>query len=367
MKRFTAMWVPNNPSANRLASRKMLRPRLVTEFTSSSIWPGPDTGARLRMLSMVGITSLLTMATVRSAQAVLRFPGCTTPSRSKPRIRSAFPVFTFAGASIGRSLSNRCDTTAPPFCAVPVWSSVATERPSIHAAVASRALMVTTPLALLGLLLIVEQGNEVGWSFAQVHDSHDSGRMAMVNALADTQDLATWLRTRRDRNRVEVNEKDIAFNFGDWYRMDVDHTYGASMLTATSELGGWWGGRIGRMYGLNYVASRTPTRGGLQEMITGKTGIKLWYNPDAFPRAWTVHQIVVAPNESSGADMMNNWPFDLRATALTVRSKPALDTCGGADKVLWIGEKPSQVWVNVEMECKGLLIVSDNLDAVPRS
>ena len=215
-------------------------------------------------------------------------------------------------------------------------------------------------LALLGLLLIVEQGNEVGWSFAHVHDSHDSGRMAMVNALADTQDLATWLRTRRDRNRVEVNEKDIAFNFGDWYRMDVDHTYGASMLTATSELGGWWGDRIGRMYGLNYVASRTPTRGGLQEMITGKTGIKLWYNPDAFPRAWTVHQIVVAPNESSGADMMNNWPFDLRATALTVRSKPALDTCGGADKVLWIGEKPSQVWVNVEMACKGLLIVSDN-------
>jgi hypothetical protein len=215
-------------------------------------------------------------------------------------------------------------------------------------------------LALLGLLLIVEQGNEVGWSFAHVHDSHDSGRMAMVNALADTQDLATWLRTRRDRNRVEVNEKDIAFNFGDWYRMDVDHTYGASMLTATSELGGWWGDRIGRMYGLNYVASRTPTRGGLQEMITGKTGIKLWYNPDAFPRAWTVHQIVVAPNESSGADMMNNWPFDLRTTALTVRSKPALDTCGGADKVLWIGEKPSQVWVNVEMACKGLLIVSDN-------
>jgi hypothetical protein len=212
-------------------------------------------------------------------------------------------------------------------------------------------------LALLGLLLVIEQGNEVGWSWAHVRDQ---GRMSMVNGLFDTQDLANWLRTRPDRNRVEVNEKDIPFNFGDWYRMDVDHTYGASMLTATSELGGWWGDRIGRMYGLNYVASRTPTRGGLQEMITGKTGIKLWYNPEAFRRAWTVHQIVVAPNERNGADMMNNLPFDLRTTALTVRSKPMLDTCGGADRVGWIDEKPSSVRVDVEMACKGLLIVSDN-------
>jgi hypothetical protein len=212
-------------------------------------------------------------------------------------------------------------------------------------------------LALLGLLLVVEQGNEVGWSWAHVRDQ---SRMSMVNGLFDTQDLANWLRTRPDRNRVEVNEKDIPFNFGDWYRMDVDHTYGASMLTATSELGGWWGDRIGRMYGLNYVASRTPTRGGLQEMITGKTGIKLWRNPEALPRAWTVHQIVVAPNESTGADMMNNLPFDLRTTALTVRSQPMLDTCGGADRVGWIDEKPSSVRVDVEMACKGLLIVSDN-------
>jgi len=212
-------------------------------------------------------------------------------------------------------------------------------------------------LALLGLLLVVEQGNEVGWSWAHVRDQ---SRMSMVNGLFDTQDLANWLRTRPDRNRVEVNEKDIPFNFGDWYRMDVDHTYGASMLIATSELGGWWGDRIGRMYGLNYVASRTPTRGGLQEMITGKTGIKLWRNPEALPRAWTVHQIVVAPNESTGADMMNNLPFDLRTTALTVRSQPMLDTCGGADRVGWIDEKPSSVRVDVEMACKGLLIVSDN-------
>jgi Bacterial membrane protein YfhO len=212
-------------------------------------------------------------------------------------------------------------------------------------------------LALVGLLLVMEQGNETGWSWAHVRDTN---RMGLVNALRDTQDLADWLRTRPGPKRLEINDKDVPFSFGDWYRMDAAHAFTASMLTQTSELGGWWVDRVGRMYGLNYVVSRTPTRPGLQEMITGKTGIKIWYNPEAFPRAWTVHQIVVAPNEWNGADMVNTWPFDLRTTALMVRSKPQLDTCGGADKVNRIDEKPAAVRVDVEMACKGMLVVSDN-------
>jgi hypothetical protein len=215
-------------------------------------------------------------------------------------------------------------------------------------------------LALLGVLLVIEQGNEAGWGWAHVHDPHDAGRMAMVNALKDTQDLADWLRTRPGPNRLEINDKDVPFSFGDWYRMDAGHAFTASMLTSTSELGGWWVDRVGRMYGLNYVVSRTPTRPGLQQMYTGSTGIKIWYNPEAFPRAWTVHQIVVAPNEWNGADMVNTWPFDLRTTALMVRTRPAFDTCSGPDKVGKIVDKPSSVRVDVEMSCKGMLVVSDN-------
>jgi hypothetical protein len=45
-------------------------------------------------------------------------------------------------------------------------------------------------LALVGLLVIVEQGNEVSWSWAQVRDP---ARMALVNNLVDTQDLSDWL------------------------------------------------------------------------------------------------------------------------------------------------------------------------------
>jgi hypothetical protein len=215
-------------------------------------------------------------------------------------------------------------------------------------------------LTALALLLMVEQSNEVGWGWAHIHNPRDAGQMAMLNALVDTQGLADWLRAQPNPKRIEVNDKDIAFNFGDWYRMDVDQSYGASMLTSTQQLGGWWDDHVGPMYGLNYVLSRKPTRPGLREAIPGQTGIKIWYNPNAFPRAWTVHQAVAENNERHGAEVVNQPPFNLRTTVLTVGSKPQLDTCGGADNVQWIDERPSSVRMGVQMACKGMLVVSDN-------
>ena len=212
-------------------------------------------------------------------------------------------------------------------------------------------------LAMRGLLLIIEQGNEVGSGWAHVRDAN---RMAPVKLLYDTLDIADYLRHQPDPKRVEINDKDIVFTFGDWYHIDTSAGMTASMLTATSELGSWWRNRVQRMYGVNYTVSRTPTREGLQEVFWGKSGIKVYKNPAAFPRAWTVHRTILAPNEWNGATMVNDWTFDLRTTALLVRNGPPLDQCGGEDKVTAVEERPSSVRVKVEMACRGLLVVSDN-------
>ena len=161
-------------------------------------------------------------------------------------------------------------------------------------------------LGLLALLLIVEQSNEVGWGWTHLHNPPDAGRMAMLNALVDTQDIALWLRTRPNPKRVQINEKDIPFNFGDWYRMDVDQAYGSQHAgLRPTIMGGWWDDHVGAAsYGMNWVVSRNPIHPGLEQKAISRSGIKIWYNPAAFPRAWTVHQIVVAPNDrNNGADI----------------------------------------------------------------
>ena len=213
-----------------------------------------------------------------------------------------------------------------------------------------------TALVFVGLLVVMEQGNEIGGDWAQVHDPN---RNKLINSLVETQDLADWLSRQPNPKRVEKST-DVAFNFGDWNRIDSANAYGASMLTQTIRLSGWWTERIGRMYGENYWLGRTPDRAGLQDVFTGKSGIKIWYDPGAFPRAWTVHRIVVAPNEWNAYDMMNTGDFDLRTTALTVHAKPSLPTCDGADKVTAIDDQPTSLFVQVDMACRGMLVVSDN-------
>ena len=212
-------------------------------------------------------------------------------------------------------------------------------------------------LVFAALLLIIEQGNEVGWAWAHVRDVN---HRALLNALYDTRDLAVYLRSVPGEKRLEINDKDVPFSFGDWYQIPAAHAMTASMLTETSELGGWWDDRLVRMYGMNYAVSRAPTRGSQQERFTGKSGIKIWHMADTFPRAWTVHQTVVAPNDSAGRDMVRSPDLDLRKTAVMAKTQPSLAQCGGEDRVTGFYENPSQVWVNVEMACQGLLIVSDN-------
>jgi len=211
-------------------------------------------------------------------------------------------------------------------------------------------------LAMVGLLVIMEQSNEASWVWT--HESN-TARMALVRNIPNTEDLKDWLRAQPNPKRIQKNENDVPFNFGDWYRMDSANAYGASKLTETVALS-WWEERVGRMYGLNYALSRTQPRAGLEDVFTGKNGVKIWRDPGAFPRAWTVHETVVAPDEKKGAEMVNNGPFDLRTTALTVGPKPQLDSCDGADHVTAVDDKTSALQVNVEMSCMGLLVISDS-------
>ena len=212
-------------------------------------------------------------------------------------------------------------------------------------------------LAFAALLVIVEQGNEVGWVWAHVRDAN---RMGLINALYDTRDLAVFLRSLPGEKRLEINDKDVHFSFGDWYRIPAGHAMTASMLTATSELGGWWDDRLLRMYGMNYTVSRDPTRGGQDLAFTGQTGIRIWRTANVFPRAWTVHQTVAAPNDNAAGELVRSPDLDLRKTAVMVKTQPVLEQCGGEDRVTGFYENPSLVWVNAGMACKGLLIVSDN-------
>ena len=107
---------------------------------------GRQCGARARMLSMVGVTLVLRTAVVFSGDAVFRCLGFATPIRSKPRIKSALPALVRAGASTGCAAQQHVRDDRSALLRRAGLIERRTYRPSIQAAVASRALIVTTPV-----------------------------------------------------------------------------------------------------------------------------------------------------------------------------------------------------------------------------
>jgi len=211
-------------------------------------------------------------------------------------------------------------------------------------------------LLLIGALLVIEQGNEAGYNWPA---SNDEKRAVYLRPLYDMQDLGAYLQWLPEPKRVAVNDEDVKFTLGDWFRVDAVQASTASMLTATSDMG-WWTDRLSQMYGINYEVSRKPMRPGLTPLFTSKTGVVVWGNPRVFPRAWTVHAVAGAPDEEKAGDLVRDEHTDLATTAVMTGTLPKLDSCGAADRVTKVTEKASISAVDVEMACKGIVVVSDN-------
>ncbi len=213
----------------------------------------------------------------------------------------------------------------------------------------------TGAVALLAVLIVIEQGNEAPWNWVHKNDTQHA---TYLKPLFETQDIADFLRKQPKPLRVEWNHEDLEFGFGDWNRIDAVDASGASVPASLHRLGPW-NDRVAQLYGVEYTISKASTRPAQREIFSDPAGYKVYVNPDALPRAWTVHRIVNAPNDPAGFDMVNSGSLDLRSTAVMRGNSPHVAACEG-DQVQSIDEQQASVRVRVQMVCEGLLVVSDN-------
>ncbi len=198
------------------------------------------------------------------------------------------------------------------------------------------------------LLLIVEQGNE------SVYYLQSMSSEAAVNY------LARYLDTQPNPKRVEINDKDVHFDFGQWNRIDSVRAFTTGVLEQMVRMH-WWEDRLARLYGVGYAISKQPLRPGEVDVFTSRSGLKLFRNPDPFPRAWTVHQTrIVSDEEDAARAARDDTSLDLRAVAVMVNRAPALENCPAPDRVLKIIESAEYSYVKVDMQCRGLVVISDS-------
>jgi hypothetical protein len=223
-------------------------------------------------------------------------------------------------------------------------------------AVGRGALRPGTAAVLLCFLVLLEQGNAAG--FYWVHSS-EKERATFLAPLTTTADLAAFLRSKQPA-RAEVNRKDgFDLDLGDWYSLPIVESSVPSMLVATQRLG-WWSDRMARFYGVRYTISKLPTRPDQRDVFTSRSGYKVFENPNPMPRVWTVHRIQRVPNLDIAYSAVAGGDFDLAEQAVMTDAPPAVAQCGQPDRVTGVEFGLQTVRADVEMACRGLLIVSDN-------
>jgi hypothetical protein len=180
-----------------------------------------------------------------------------------------------------------------------------------------------------------------------------------VEPLRATQPLADFLRTRPDLVRIDVNQADIPANFGDYHRIEEMSFHGASLLTPVFEIN-YWSPRARQLYGVNYYLARQPSQPDQTELFKAPSGIKVFSNPGARPRVWSVHHVSSVDDFEQARALLSRPSFDMAKEAFLKVDAPPMQDCAAEDHVELVHRSWFSATIHASMACTGMVVMNDN-------
>lgn len=217
---------------------------------------------------------------------------------------------------------------------------------------ASNGKLRNAALPLFAIALL-EISPSIGFGY------HTDSNSPMLHRLAAHGEIAQWLTRQPGPVRVETDDKEIPYNFSDWYGIDQ---YASLIPTLTVNVQDMRGNYWGRMLmGVNYWIGRKPLRDNQKLVFTDSNGASIYRNDDAFPRAWSVHRAIEIPRPKLD-EAFDAGGAILREQAFFVGIHPPdLERCSG-DRVELLERDPDSIVLDAAMQCRGLVIVGENYD-----
>jgi len=212
-------------------------------------------------------------------------------------------------------------------------------------------------ITLTTLLLLLELGNDSGYAFA---DRAEADRRSYLDKTWGNDDLEEYLNQQPNRPfRIHIATAGLAANWPEYHNFDaiLSFTAGATADIMKTE---WhtWNGRM--LFGDRYSLADAPERPGQKEVFTAQSGVKIFYNPEAFPRAWSVHQVAPLKGPAEFSIQVAEHLPELHSKAFVQGELPRVASCdASADSVAFGRYEPERVEVRADMGCDGLVIVSD--------
>jgi hypothetical protein len=212
--------------------------------------------------------------------------------------------------------------------------------------------------ALTGILAVLVF-TEIGLVFGYYWPNRfDPERTRFLRPMAENSDLAEYLHTRIGAIRVDVDDKEIPFNFGDWHGIEQINGYLAS-LTQNITYMETHTQRAQELFAVTHFISKQPKFPGQTEVFTGSSGLKVFVNPWAFPRAWVIHATKVLQARSQFAGFISDQTNQLRTTGAFLRHAPDLQACTAPEEVQLVAHEPARVKILANLHCQGMVVLAD--------
>ena len=217
-----------------------------------------------------------------------------------------------------------------------------------------------TPTALAALWVTVSLTELHGVSTATYSSRYRDDQFRFVKRLAENKDIADFLRAaeRQSPVRIAVKEEDVPINYGDYHGVDALQGYVAgvprNLLRAELHTD-----RSQSLLAVTHYLGKEPARTGQVSMYEGKSGVKVFANPDAMPRVWSVHEIIRASTGPDLRDRVQVQPIDFHRQAVLLGDAPTLELCDG-DEVKLNSRNPDRVRLTATMRCTGMVILADS-------
>jgi hypothetical protein len=208
------------------------------------------------------------------------------------------------------------------------------------------------------LLALVEIGNTSGFALAHRDEAQ---RAVFLRQLNEDRDILAFLRRQPGTFRVEVDGRQIPYNYGEWNGIDTFEGYVTGLLENVLRLD-LYTPRTRMLYGNRYSLRREPNLPGQREVFSGGSGVKVYENPGAFARVWTVHEAVQIPNrEFEIRQVMADESFDLARKTFLPGAVPKLASCAASDDARLVERGLNHLTIDVTMACTGMLVASENI------
>lgn len=211
-----------------------------------------------------------------------------------------------------------------------------------------------TAISAFGLLLL-ELGLSAGFNYVHVEAKESLARPRLYG---ETAEVAAFLARQPGPFRVSYNYDELVFNFSDWHAVEAMAGYVPSAPASIYELG-WWAPRIRNLYGVRYWIGRKPDPQ-FPNQVFSSDSWNVYENPEAFPRAWAVHDLALATSSQHASRLVREPGVDLRTQAVIEGPPPRVEKCAAPDRVRVSYRNLQSLAIDAEMGCAGLVVLADN-------